>query len=224
MVSKSSLPPPGGEPTTLQLTAVGQAPRNVVQLGSANQQSGSGVGGCSIEKDRAVVIQSGGQGIGTRQFWVVQLSTGRILWTRTTPFDGQATSEVSPSRDAQYIAVVTYQCCPASVASTTIYGPNGTVVGHVSGRVEAFSWDGALAVQMEDYGGPVSIINWRNGTVVWKGPSDGGYLGAMLEPGGQRIAISVRDPQHPQTGGWPPRNVYVVGPDGQAVQLLTDVI
>jgi hypothetical protein len=47
----------------------------------------------------------------------------------------------------------------------------------------------------------------------------------MPEPGGQRIAVSVSDPQHPQTGGgFPPRNVYVVGPDGQAVELLTDVM
>jgi hypothetical protein len=36
-------------------------------------------------------------------------------------------------------------------------------------------------------------------------------------------------PHHPgtvaaQTGGFPPRNVYVVGPDGQAVKLLEDVM
>jgi hypothetical protein len=224
MISKSALPPAGGEPTTLQITAVGQAPRNVVQVGTAYQQSSTGIGACSIEKDRAVVIQPGGQGIGTRQYWVVQLSTGRILWTRTTPFDGQTTSEVSASRDAQYIAVATYQCCPATAASTTIYGPNGTVVGHVTGRVEAFSWDGSLAVQMATYGSQVSVINWRSGTVVWKGPSDAGYYEAIPEPGGQRIAVSLRDPQHPQTGGYPPRNVYVIGPDGQALELLKDVM
>src|SRR5258708_23975483 len=106
----------------------------------------------------------------------------------------------------------------------TIYSPTGTVLGHVAGRVDAFSRDGSLAVQMANYGEQVSVINWRSGTVVWKGPSDGGYLEAMPEPRGQRIAVSVSDPQHPQTGGFPPRNVYVVGPDGQAVELLTDVM
>jgi hypothetical protein len=59
--------------------------------------------------------------------------------------------------------------------------------------------------------------------VVWNGPTNGGYLEAMPEPGGQHIAVSVSDPLHPQTSGFPPRNVYVVGPDGQAVELLTDV-
>src|SRR5438067_6471564 len=67
------------------------------------------------------------------------------------------------------------------------------------------------------------IFRWRDGTVIWSGPSDAGYWDAMPEPGGQRIAVSVRDPQHPQTGGYPPHNVYVVGPDGKAIPLLTDV-
>ena len=59
--------------------------------------------------------------------------------------------------------------------------------------------------------------------MLWSGPRDGSYVDALPKPGGQRIAVSVSDPQHPQTGGFQPRNVYVVGPDGQAVQLLTNV-
>ena len=69
----------------------------------------------------------------------------------------------------------------------------------------------------------LSVINWRSGAVVWTGPSDGGYVDAIPEPGGQGIAVSVRN-QHPQTGGFPPRDIYVVTPDDQAVKLLTDVM
>lgn len=224
MASKSPLGQAGGVPTTLQITVVGQAPKNIRQVGTAYEQTSIGVAACSIEKDRAVIVQSGGQGMSTAQFWVIQLSSGRIVWTRSYPVDGFNTIDIRPSRDGQYIAEVKYTCCPATASTTTVYGPAGGVLGHVAGRVEAFSWDGSLAVQMADYGGPVSIINWRSGTMVWKGPSDGGYVDAMPEPGGQRIAVSVRDPQHPQTGGFPPRNVYVVGPDGRAVELLTDVM
>jgi hypothetical protein len=224
MASKSPLGQVGGVPTTLQLTVVGQAPKNIRQVGTAYEQASIGVPACSIEKDRAVIVQSGGQGMSTAQFWVVQLSTGRIIWTRSYKLDGLTTIDIRPSRDAQYIAEVKYTCCPATASATTVYSPTGAVLGHVAGRVEAFSWDGSLAVQMADYGGPVSIINWRTGTVMWKGPSDAGYVDAMPEPGGQRIAVSVRDPQHPQTGGFPPRNVYVVGPDGQVVELLTNVM
>jgi len=214
MVSKSALPPAGGEPATLQLTAVGQAPKNVAQVGRMADQAGSGVASCSIERDRAVVANYGSSG-STVQFWVVQLSTGRILWTRPS-------GDIRTSRDGQYIAEISYDQSTGR-STTTIYSPTGTVLGLAAGRIEAFSWDGSLAVQMADYNGPVSVVRWRDGTVIWSGPSDAGYWDAMPEPGGQRIAVSVRDPQHPQTGGYPPHNVYVVGPDGKAIPLLTDV-
>jgi hypothetical protein len=214
MVSKSAAPPAGGEPTTLQVTTVGQATRNVVQIGRVADQTSVGVAACSIEKDRAVAVQSASIG-STVQFWVVQLSTGRVLWTRP------AAGDIQSSRDGQYIAEAVRSQATGST-TTTIYSPSGAVLGHVAGRVEAFSWDGSLAVQVADYNAPVSVVRWRDGTVLWTG-RDGGYYDALPEPGGQRIAVSVLDPSHPQTGGFPPRNVYVVGPDGHAVQLLTDV-
>jgi hypothetical protein len=77
-------------------------------------------------------------------------------------------------------------------------------------------------VQVAD-SGAVSVVRWREGTVLWSGPAGAGYYDAMPEPGGQRIAVFLLDPSHPQTGGWPPRNVYAVGPDGKAIQLLTDI-
>jgi hypothetical protein len=174
-------------------------------------QASAYVVACSVEKDRAVVAQGTGGG-STVHFWVVQLSTGRILWTRPS-------GDLRSSRDGQFIAEVIRNQATGS-ATTTIFSPSGAVLGHVAGEVDTFSWDGSLAVQMAYYGAPVSIINWRSGTVVWKSPSGAGYDYAFPEPGGQRIAVWLRDPQHPQTG---PRNLYVVGPDGRAVQLLADV-
>ena len=224
MVAENPFGQPGGKPTTLQVSLLGQSPRNVAQVGRAYEQARIGVAACSVEKDRAVVVQSGGQGVGTAQFWVVQLSTGRILWTRPYTLDGTTTVDIRASRDGQYIAEVKYTCCPGTASATTIYGPTGEVLGHVSGRVEGFSWDGSLAVQMADYAGPVAVIRWRDGTVLWTGPSGAAFQDALPEPGGQRIAVSVGDPERPQTGGFPFRHVYVVGPDGQAVKLLTDVM
>jgi hypothetical protein len=217
MVSKSALPPAGGEPATLQLTAVGQAPRNVIQVGKMYDQASAYVAACSIEKDRAVVVQGTGTAPNTVQFWVVQLSTGRILWTRSE------TGDTVASRDGQYIAEISVNQATGT-STTTIYSPSGAVLGHVAGRVEAFSWDGSLAVQMADYNGPVSVVRWRDGTVLWSGPSGAGYWTAMPEPGGQRVAVWVRNPDHPQTGGFPPVDLYVVGPDGQPKKLLTNVM
>jgi hypothetical protein len=221
MVGENPFGQPGGKPTTLQVSLLGQSPRNVVQVGRAYEQNSIGVAACSIEKDRAVVVQSGGQGIGTAQFWVVQLSTGRIVWTRSYLIDGVTTMDIRPSRDGQLIAEINYNA--SSGSSTTIYSSSGSVLGHVAGGVEAFSWDGSLAV-IGNYGEPVSVVRWRDGTVVWTGPTAGSFEDAMPEPGGPRIAVSILDPERPQTGGFPFRNVYVVGPDGQAVRLLTDVM
>jgi hypothetical protein len=221
MVSKSTLPPAGGEPATLQLTAVGQAPKNVVQVGRMYDQSSTGVAACSIEKDRAIVVHSGSAG-NTLEFWVVQLSTGRIMWTRSYSADG-ASVDVRTSRDGQYIAENKSNCCPATKTTTTIYGPTGAVLGHPAGFVEEFSWDGSLAV-MGTFNAPVSVVRWRDGTVVWNGPSGDGFLGAMPEPGGQSIAISVSNPEHPQTGGFYPGDIYIVGPDGRATELIKNVV
>ncbi len=221
MVSKSLLPPAGGEPATLQVAAVGQAPRNVVQVGRMYDQSSTGVAACSVEKDRAIVVHSGSAG-NTLEFWVVQLSTGRIIWTRSYPGDGPSV-DLRASRDGQFIAENKNNCCPATSISTTIYSPTGAVLGHLTAAVQAFSWDGSLAV-LGAYSGPVSVVRWRDGTVLWTGPAGGGFDDVMPEPGGQRIAVSVLDPERPQTGGFPFRNIYVVGPDGQAVKLLTDVM
>jgi hypothetical protein len=214
MVSKSALPPAGGEPATLQVTAVGQTPRDVVQVARMYDQASAGVVACSVAKDRAVVAQWASIGTAV-QFWVVQLTTGRVLWTRPS-------GDIRASRDGQYIAEISYN--QASRTSTTaIYGPTGAVLGHVAGAVNTFSWDGSLAV-VADWEGPISIVRWRDGIVIWRGPSDGGYLGAISEPGGERIAVSVSDPQHPQTGGFYPGNIYVIGPDGKAMKLLTNVV
>jgi len=218
MVSKSALPPAGGEPATLQLTAVGQAPRNVVRVAKMYDQASAGVAACSIEKDRAVVVQGTGTAPSTVQFWVVQLSTGRILWTRSN------TGDTVASRDGQFIAEISYGQPGGGSATTTIYGASGAVLGHVAGAVDAFSWDGSLAVVGTFNYGPVSVVRWRDGTVVWSGPTGGSYLGAMPEPGGQRIAVTVSDPQHPWKNGFYPGDLYVVGPDGHADKLLTNVI
>jgi hypothetical protein len=73
----------------------------------------------------------------------------------------------------------------------------------------------------------VLILTTKRPTVRYTaatGPDGAGYYAALPEPGGQRIAVSVRDPNHPQTGGFPPVDIYVVSPDGQAVELLTNVM
>lgn len=168
---------------TLQLTTPGGAPRDVVHIGSqAASENTLTVGACSVLADRAVLVQAATSGSGGNtidQYWVVQLSSDHVLWTRD--LRGAGVARVIASRDGRYVAEV-----PTSGA-TTIFGPSGSVVGHVSGLVEAFSWDGSLAVVVSS--GGASVVRWNDGTVVWTVPTGEGLSGFQPEPGGTNFAI-----------------------------------
>jgi hypothetical protein len=207
----------------LRIGVPGQALRSVARIGSFPWAGSNGGGpyviACSIQGDRAVVVQSGGQGIGTRQFWVVRLSTGQILWSRT-PAEATATGlvQIVASHDGQYIAE-NRGGDPAQ--DTIIYGPTGSVVGSIGRWINAFSWDGSLGVTSPRPGsaGAVSVQNWRDGTTLWSGPTGSGYFywQSSAEPGGTRLAIGILDPQFRQTTGFAPVDLFVVAADGHVV-------
>ena len=209
VVSASSLPPAAGEPATLRVVTVGSTARNVAQVGTMYQQSGAGVIACSTERDRAVVGQRTSVGT-TVQVWVVQLSTGRILSTRS--------GNVVASRDGQYLA----EGPPTGSSAWTVYDASGAVAGHVSGPVQAFSWDGSLVV-VGEYGARSSVVEWRTGKVIWTSPAGTMFADVLPEPGGSRLAVGVETPGHPQTTGFPTVDVYAISPDGTAVQVLSNV-
>ena len=219
MTSASPFGKTTGEPAALQLIEPGQPARTIAQVGTAYEQGILRLPACSVLADRAVVVQSGGQGVGTAQFWVVQLSTGWILWTRSYGLDA-STVEIRASRDGQYIAEVPFGTGVQS--QTTVYGPSGSVAGRVAGAVEAFSWDGTVAV-VSGPGGAVSVINWHDGTHVWSAPQGTTFYAALPEPGGPRIAVALRNPAYQQTTGFPPIDLYVASPDGTATLLLQKV-
>jgi len=217
MVSASALPPAGGEPATLRLGAPGTTPKNVAQVAAMYDQASAGVVACSVRRDRAVVVQWDSIG-NSRQFWVVQLSTGRILLDSTRL--GIMMRNVWASPDGQYIAVV--RAGSGQTTETVVLGPSGSLLGRVIGAIQAFSWDGTLAV-VSNADNSVSAIRWRDGSHLWDAPHGLTFDGAQAEPDGQRIALALRNPAYQQTGGYPPTDVYVVGPDGQATQLLQRV-
>jgi len=172
-------------PGTLQLTTPGGSPRNVARVGvQAAQANTLTASACSVLADRAVVVQAGTafgpNGNPTDQYWVVQLSTGHVLWTRD--LRAANVDRVVASRDGRYVAEV------KSAGSTTIYGPDGSTTGHVNGLVEAFSWDGSLALVVST-GGQASVIRWRDGTTVWTVPAGEGLSGFQPEPGGSNFAV-----------------------------------
>ncbi|MDQ6884598.1 MAG: hypothetical protein M3077_10255 [Candidatus Dormibacteraeota bacterium] len=204
---------PNGAPTTLQLVQVGGASRNIARVGTAGEQTWIKAISCSVERDRAIVVQSGGQGIGTYQLWAVQLSTGRIIWTRSYQ---TSIVDIRASRDGLLVAEMNTD----GSGSTTIYGSTGAVVGRVSGPVQGFSWDGSLAV-VGSHGGTSSLVRWRDSTVVWTAPAGTMFWTMWPEAGGPRVAVAVQTPAHPQADALV--DVYAVSPDGTASKILSDV-
>ena len=235
MVAGSSPDLPG----TLVLGMIGEQPRNIAQLGPIDSRSDSAaVAACSVERDRAVVF---GAAASAPTLWVVMLSTGRVLWQRS-----YAVPQMHPnlylvaSRDGQYIAENRQDWDhpvdghPAYTA--TVLGADGSILTRVVGQIDQFSWDGSLAVVNSaaptyTYPGaaPPSVLNWRNGQVIWKAPEGVEYWNALPEPGGRHLAVAVlsdagiafgRGDYHAWTYGLPPQDLYAVGPDGQAFELL----
>ncbi len=186
---------------TLQLTTPGGTPRDVVRRGlQAAGENTLQVTACSVLADRAVVVQAEPSGPGGRsfaQYWVVQLSTGKVLWTRD--LHGTGVANLVPSVDGRYVAEVQ----PAG--TTTVYGANGSVAGHVKGFVQAFSWDGSEAVVVSG-AGQASVVRWAGGAAVWSEPPGEGLSGFQVEPGGTSIAIQTVN-----------GTLYLVPPDGHAV-------
>jgi hypothetical protein len=220
MVGRSATPPASGEPATLQLGAPGETTRTIVQVGTVGLQATIALAACSVLSDRAIVVQSGGQGIGARQLWVVQLSTGHTLWTRSYLTDSSVVT-IGASRDGQYITEA--HSGTGQAPGTTVYSPTGAVVGHIAGAVAGFSWDGTLAV-VTSLEGSVSVIRWGNASHVWGAPQGQTLDGAMAEPGGQRVGVSLHNPDYQPTTGFTPTDLYVIGSDGQATPLLQKVL
>lgn len=177
-----------GLPTTLQVVTVGQGIRSVARVGTLYNQTVVKVAACSVAADRAVVVQSGGQGVGTAAVWSVELSTGRIVWTHSYDVASSSVTSVVSSGDGMYVAENLTQGKPAG---STVYGPDGTAITQLFWWVEAFSWDDNLAV-MDDGGygyAPVHLMIWRDGTQVWSGPADMAVLRSAAEPKGTEIAM-----------------------------------
>lgn len=205
-------------PGMLQIVAGGEAPKDVARVGtigaSGLDAGGPNVVACSPAADRAVVYQAGGQGIGVVEFWVIQLSTGRTIWS------GGNGIWISASHDGRYVALT------AQSGTSTVYGDHGQVVGHVEATVFAFSWDGnAAVVAYGGFGGNPAILNWRTAQTMWVPPTDAiyKYWQAFSEPGATHFAIGAIEPSLKNTNGFQPVDLFVVEENGYQVFEMKNV-
>jgi hypothetical protein len=214
----AGLPGPSGVPAILQIVTPGQTPRSVAQVGRMYEQVITRVFACSVRKDRAVVFQSFGNSPAAAQYWVVQLSTGKVLWTHT--FNPSSATLVVASPDGENIAETSVaQANPGSA----IYGADGTLLTQLTASVDEFCWDGSIAVTNRgNVSQPVTVIAWRSGNVLWTGPA--GYILSRVEPqpDGSSLAIWVSTPTQLSSAGGPHADLYVIASDGRVIAHVRD--
>jgi len=211
---------------TLQVMAPGGVPRDVARVGQASSDLNNvRAAACSVLADRAVVVEVNPRDSSLiNQYWVVQLSTGRVLWTDDVR--AKHIVHVVASSNGLYVAELD------SSGTTTIYGPGRSPVAHITGSVTGFSWDGSLAI-VTTYSCPaprlcgfthVRVVRWRDGTILWLGPPDEAVDGSEAEPGGTSLAFETQDLSHPVVitamVGNLPGFVYVVSSEGHVLARL----
>jgi hypothetical protein len=217
-----------GVPAFLETAALTGGWRRVGQYGTVHDQSGVGLAACSVLNDRAVIVERAGQGTSTKQVWVVQMSTGRVVWSRSYQLDGSGTTETSASRDGSYVAEGSARCCPMAGFKTTVYGPDGSIVrafdGHAGGYAGAsFSWDGermVLASGTDE--GTVTVVDVRSGVVEWTAPPGRKVAGVVAEPVvGGRLGVILNDKgAFAGSDGYAPTgDLYFVDASGTARRL-----
>jgi hypothetical protein len=216
-----------GVPATLEVGSVEGGMSAVAQVGKVYEQATIYVAGCSFVGDRAVVVQSGGQGVGVSQYWVVQVSTGKVVWTHSFA-DGQGPLSIVASRDASYV-VENFDTGPG-LQTSTLYTGSGVKVRQFDGAVAAISWDDATVVLTSRSGGqPSAVAKLQSGGIIWLAPRvTGDYvMRAIAEPEGQRFAIAIANSKTSYSSsvwkGLPIVDLYIINGDGSVVRTLSSI-
>src|SRR5579859_4704498 len=83
--------------------------------------------------------------------------------------------------------------------------------------VEAFSWDGSLALVDRGQGvGAVRLMSWRDGKVSWAAPYHWQMVGSRPQPGGGGMAVRVGPSPQLAPESQPP-SLFVVTSAGTVV-------
>lgn len=224
-----ALPTGNGEPAWLFTSPIGTAGHRLVQLGEFGGQSGPSVLACSPSTDRAVVAED--VIFYVREVWVLQLSTGAVLYHHVY-IDGQVASVVA-SHDGRYLAELSMLSHgnPIVLGDTQIRRTSdGAVLARIPHqRVEGFSWDGSRIVTTpanpSGVAGEVEVVDWQHNSVVWRHPlapqdqTGYGRVDLLPRPEGADIAVAVG---RATTDGTPDQyeGLWIIRGDGRSQQIV----
>jgi hypothetical protein len=198
-----------GVPATLELIEIGHGSRRVAQVGKIYEQVITYVAACSVASDRAVVVQTFGNSATVAQYWVIQMSTGKTIWTHRFVVS-QAMSVVASS-DGLYVA--------EEASDSTILDATGSVAGHASGSVVLFCLDDTQVVTRFSNIVP-AIVSWHSGSTVWSS-AVGSFLDRVqADPDGNNFALWITTPDRVSQGADHALDLYVIAPDGQVIATV----
>ncbi|HET9780134.1 MAG TPA: hypothetical protein VFR33_00005, partial [Candidatus Dormibacteraeota bacterium] len=198
----------------------------IMQVGKIYEQGSTYVESCSFAGDRAIVVQSGGQGIGVAQYWVVQVSAAKVLWTHDFA-NGQMPMSLVASPDSRHIAE--NFLAPDGNETSTVYTGDGIKLTQFAASVAGFSWDGSTAVLSSRLAPqPAFAVQLATGKVIWSAPTASGQYvwNVKAQPNGDGLAIALADAASrpgPSTGGFPAVDIYLLRGNGTPITLLRGV-
>ncbi len=187
-------------------------------------QSFVGLLSCSFRSDIAIAVRTLGP---PSEFWVIQLSTGKVLAHRlvSTPMASMVASGDSTLVAENSLASTAFVGAEASSARsrTTIRRlSDGSVVATIDGSmgVLAFSADNsrALVTLAPWVGGQpahLGVVDVHTGRLVWQDEGTALFGGWVAEPGGNGFALA-----YPTTAQGPgPATILLVSGDGASTKL-----
>jgi hypothetical protein len=108
-------------------------------------------------------------------------------------------------------------------SESAIYGADGTLLTQLSASVDAFGWDGSLAVTNGgNVSQPVTVIAWRSGNLLWTGPAGSILPRVEPQPDGSSLAIWVSTPTQLTDASGPHADLYVIASDGHVIAHVRD--
>ncbi len=167
-----------------------------------SDQTGMSVAACSTRSDRAIVRLTGPVG-NTLQYWVVQLSTGRVLNHKTLAPDPAV--YLVASADANVIG-----------EGRTVFDTAGNQLGMLSSPAVAFSANGSVAVLDGPQGAGAAIVATGRSPVVFPGTGQhvAGVYANPDDPGQVAIALSATGDAAGPDGYLGPAELFIASASG----------
>jgi hypothetical protein len=218
----------GGADHELEVTAIGQSPSQLIDLGSSRGQPGFAA--CSVERNRAVVVDAvhehdqtlhPNHAIVAARVRAYSLTGHAVSFERTYPVGDPATEVfVRASLDGSRLGEV------RRGGSDVLDLPSGHLVASYPGwQLLGFTFDGKRAVltQRESLQAATSIriastsevVDVASGGVVWNSSFDLTIQAAVAAPGSEDLLLAG--------AGTGLSELYVIGPDGSERHIASNV-